>query len=639
MRRPDRHRFSCALAWMLCSALYLWTASGVTSNDHSQDNLQHHYDYLVDGFLSGQLHLSVSPSKELLALADPLDPAQNDRYRLGDASLYQGRYYLYFGPTPALLLLLPWKAITGHHLPQWLATAVFSSAGVGALALLLAGLRRRYFSAVSPGQLFFAILLAGHVSWLPVILRRAAFWELSIAAAAALLWWSLFFLWKYHESGGRRRWALAAGFALAFALGARPTYVFTAGFIALLFALPFAPTWPLRVHVRRLLPVTTPLVLGGIALLAYNYLRFGQLFEFGQRYQLWGDAYSRGVSFFHLAHLPFNFRLYFFSLPEFSPYFPFFRPVWPDSLPAGYLAAEDMHGLLFALPVHLLGVIALWRAYRQRHDAGRRPLCLLALAAAGSSLLAGAVLFCFAGACSRYITELVAGWSVLTGLGFFAACSAGGTARRAAGLRLLTGVAAVWSLLYVWLASFEFRGLARTTGFYRIVAEALNYPSDWAARRAGQAYGPVAIDIALPPQPAAGSAVLLAAGVPGMMNQLLLERVAPDQLRLRLVTNNLIMVETPVLHHRGPVVHVVCQAPWLYPPAAHPYWRTYADPAERLRRQTLLDIQVDGVSYARRSTWGFDATSFEPFVRTGTSQPPACAWVVDKPVRLEAPAR
>ena len=174
MNRLDRHGFAALLAWLLCSVAYLWTAQTIALEPERLGNLSHHYEYLVDGFLSGHLHLSVAPAKELLALPNPWDPALNDRYRLGDASLFDGKYYLYFGPTPALLLMLPWKALTGSQLPQWLACGLIASAGLAALALLLSGLRRRYFPSVTPTQLFFVVVIGG-VSWLPVVLRRSAF--------------------------------------------------------------------------------------------------------------------------------------------------------------------------------------------------------------------------------------------------------------------------------------------------------------------------------------------------------------------------------------------------------------------------------------------------------------------------------
>lgn len=635
-RQPSaRHGLFCLLGWALCSALYLWTANGVVIRDDDRNNAWHHYLYLVDGFLSGHTYLSLAPAKELLALPDPWDPAQNIRYRLWDSSLYRGKYYLYFGPTPALLLMLPWKLVAGSDLPQRLATGLFACAGLGGLSLLLAGIRRRHFPAATPLQLFLAVLLAGHVSWLPVVLQRPAFWELPIVTAVALLWWCLYFLWRYHDGNRRTHWAVAAGCTLAFVVGARPTYVFGAAFIALLFALPLDRTHPLARGLRRLLPAAIPLACGIGGLLAYNDLRFGHLLEFGQRYQLWGID-EREVQHFNPAYFPFNAWLYLFSLPEVSPYFPFFRTVWPADLPAGYIATEEMPGLLFALPLHLLGAVALYHAWRRPRQAGEGALRLVLLAGAGASLLAGGILFCFAGACSRYIAELLAGWSVVTGVGLFVVFGTGEKLRHGALLRLLAGAAAVWSALCVWFASFEFRGFTRMThpDFYRTVAEFFNYPSYWTARRTGQVYGPVSIAIHLVPAPAGSSAVLLAAGRPAMMNQLLIECLGPDQFQLRLMVNDLVVSQTPVLHTTGSELQVECHAPWLYPPAAHPFWRAYSpDPAERQRGQNLFAIGVGGTWYAGRSPRIFDATSFEPFVRTAAARPPVCAWV-EKLTRL-----
>jgi hypothetical protein len=644
MRRFSRHGFFGALAWALCSALYLWTAEGVSIKYGDRENAWHHYEYLVDGFLSGHLYLSREPAPALLALPDPYDPQANLRYRLWDATLYHGKYYLYYGPTPAVLLMLPWKVVTGHHLPQWAATAIFAIAGLGALALLLTALRRKYFPHATPVHLFFAIVLAGHVSWLPVILRRPAFWELPIVTAAALFWWSLFFLWKYHETGRRVRWALAAGIVLAFALGARPTYVLGASVVLLAFLAPFPRERWLRTLSGRLWPIALPLLIGGLSLLAYNYARFGNVREFGNSYQLWGMD-ERHVSHFSPRYFGFNLWLYLFSLPDISPYFPFLRTVWLGDLPADYIATEEMPGMLFAMPALVLGGAACLVALRNRRGETERSLRILVLTAATSSLVMGGILFCFAGGCSRYIVELSAGWTLVVGIGLLALFSETSPAFPTRVLRLLAVPAVGWTLVCVWLASFEFRSFARTTQpkFYQAVAETLNYPSAWVARRTGQTFGPVLLTVRLADKFTPGTTVLLSTGRQGMLDLLILERVAPGKIRLRLAVNDLVMAETPVLDHSAPTLRVECHAPWLYPPVAHPYWRAFPDAAERRERQTLFALAVDGVVAAKRTTWVFDATRFEPFIRTAQTDPTEGAWVEklthlgDSP-RVPAPA-
>jgi hypothetical protein len=267
------------------------------------------------------------------------------------------------------------------------------------------------------------------------------------------------------------------------------------------------------------------------------------------------------------------------------------------------------------------------------------PLGVVLFAATGASGLAGSIIFFQSGSCSRYITELVAGWSVVTGVGFLAIFSQPVTAWRGRLLRVATCAAALWSVAYVWLASIEYRDLTRTSRpiFYHALEHALNYPSYWAAQESGRTFGPVALEVHLAASDPGRSVVLLATGQPGTMNRLVLESIAPAQWRLRLVMNNLIMLETPVFHHEGLELHVECHAPWLYPPANHPYWQAAQNAGDAARNQTLLGLKVDDRWVSRQAVRIFDASGFEPSVRTSAA-PPDFAWV-EKISRLEsAPA-
>jgi hypothetical protein len=621
---PSRHTVYCALAWLLCSGLCFVTAAGVAVRYGDRGNVWHHYEYLVDGFLDGHTYLSRAPSPELLKLKDPYDHTTNGDYRLWDASLYHGKYYLYYGPAPAVLAMLPWKLLGGGHLPQWAATAGFAIAGLGALAALLAGVARKIFPAARPGHLFLAVVLVGHVSWLPVVLRRPAFWELPTVAAAALFWWSLFFLWKFHTSRRRDIWAFAGGTALAFTLASRPSYLLGAAVVALAYVGPWLGRRPLRQVLRPLAAVALPLLIGGIGLLAYNYARFGRLGEFGNSYQLWGGD-ERRIAHFNPAHLWFNFRLYFFSIPELSPYFPFLRTVPVEPLPADYIGVEEMPGLLFTVPALLLGVAA-FRPDRTRTPAALR---VLLLAATAASAVSGLLLFCFAGACSRYIVELSAGWTVVVGVGCLAFFSAAQGSPPGRALRFVAALAIAWTFAGVWLASFEFRSYARITQpwLYRPLAHFFDRPSAAFIDATGRTFGPVALDIRLAPTFTPGDTTVLSTGRTAMRNFLVLERLAPDKIRLRLVVNELVMIVSPVLQTAGSLIHVELHTPWLYPPTAHPYWDRFTDTAQRRRLQTVSVLATDAVTLMHAATTFFDATGFEPYVRLASDRKPGGAWI------------
>src|SRR5579871_4598371 len=129
-------RALAAAAFALVIAYLAWAASPAPGTGY--------YDLLARGFANGHLYTAVDPVPELLALSDPYDPIANAPYRVHDMSLYRGRYYLYFGPVPALTLFLPWGLITGKPLGDGRAALICVIAGyVFSLLLLRALLHAR----------------------------------------------------------------------------------------------------------------------------------------------------------------------------------------------------------------------------------------------------------------------------------------------------------------------------------------------------------------------------------------------------------------------------------------------------------------------------------------------------------------
>ncbi len=622
-------RLATLLSLLICAGAAFWVADGVAPWNADQSNVWHHYEYMTEGFLSGHTYLSLEPAPELSRLKDPYDPSGNAPYRLWDASLYKGKYYLYYGPAPAIALMVPWRMLTGHMLPQRLAVAMFAVAGMAAIALLLSEVRRKCFPRLSGAALGGVLFVAFHAAWLPVILRRPSVWELPIVSAAACLWWSLFFLWKLHDSGGNARWAVATGIALAFLMGSRATYVFGAIAIVGLALVPMTGPF-LRLNALRKsgLPAAALAFAGGIALLVYNRERFGRWLEFGQSYQLWG-ADERTVAHFSLSYAPFNVWTYLFSLPSFGPYFPFLHPYWAGSFPRGYIAFEEVYGILFMMPVHLAGLAALSWAWRNRHSAGSGPTRVVLAAASTASALSFLCLVCWAGACSRYIAELMAGWTLVTSIGLMAVFGSSDGPRPGRLVRALAALAACWTVVCVWFASADFRGFFKQTnpGTYRFVAHALDYPSArWAAMN-GIPYGPVSLDVRVPSPSAVQATVLLASGRPQRSNQLLLETLGDGSARLTLAVNQHAVLVTPALPVPGGRLHLQVAAPWLYPPTESPYWDQISDPAARSDLQQRFSIQWESGGSDVRSPLSNDSTALRPTVRTESDSEPGSPHV------------
>jgi hypothetical protein len=600
------------LAFALCAAASFWLTEGIAPWSGDTQSVWRHYEYMAEGFAEGHTYLSREPSPELLNLKDPYDPAANLRYRLWDASLYRGKYYLYYGPTPAIALMVPWRLATGHMPTQRSTVALLAVGGLAGLGLLLWEVRRRHFPGLSGIALGLILITAFHASWLPVVLRRPGVWEVPIVSAVAFLWWALYLLWKFHDSGGKARWSVGIGLALALLMGSRATFVFAAGAVAVLALIPAAGPFPrLRALRKTGLPALALAFAGGVGLLVYNHERFGRWLEFGQSFQLWG-ADERNVAHFSLAYAPFNIWTYLFSHPAFGPYFPFLYPYWTDSFPRGYIAMEEMYGVLFMMPVHLAGLAALVWAWR---SAEARPAKIVVAAAFTASTFSFVCLVCWAGACSRYIAELMGGWTLVTSVGLMAVFGRGSLPRPSRFIRIVVTASACWTIGCVWLASAQFRGFMKQTNprTYAALSHALDYPSQWWIRLNGIRFAPVDMDVRLPASSSHSETVLLATGFPLRVNQLILDRVDGGRARLALNSNWFTVLETPSLAAKDDL-HIRVSAPWLYPPAGHPYWDQFADLSKRTELQTLYSIQVGPDIFSAHSTHSFDASGFEPSV-------------------------
>ena len=611
-----------------CALLAFWIAMGAARlEDNPHGDAWHHYEYLAEGFLHGHTYLSVAPEPGLLKLKDPYDPETNAHYRLGDATLFGGKYYLYFGPTPALVML-PWRIVTGHPFPQRLAVAAFAVAGLAALALLLLGVRKRHFPSLSAVALGGILVVAFHASWLPVTLRRPAVWELPIVAAVACLWWAIFFLWKFHDSGGGARWAVAGGTAIVLLMGSRVTFVFAAGAITLLFLTPGFGIGPKGTRSwNGALIVAALAFAGGVALLFYNHERFGKWLEFGQTFQLWGGD-ERQVQHFSVRYLPYNAWVYLLSMPEFGPYFPFLHPFWSADRPVGHLGTDEIYGVLFMMPIHLAGFAACGWAWRNRAVRGSRATRAALAAAICATVLAGLIVFCWVGACSRYTTELLAGWTVATSVGLMVVFGSGQAPRPGRAVRFLTVGAACWSVACVWLASADARGYMALSNprVYRALAHALDEPSEWWIRGEGIRFGPVDLAVRIPGSPETAGTVLMASGRPQLMNRLIVNRVDAGHVRLVLLANYRRILESPEIAVRGGLLRVRLDAPWLFPPPAHPYWDG-VDPAAARERQTLFSMQWDSGAVQAHSTRSVDPVALEPLVRDRSLAEPGSPYV------------
>jgi tetratricopeptide (TPR) repeat protein len=176
---------------------------------------------------------------------------------------------------------------------------------------------------------------------------RSRIYEVALSSAFAFTMITLAAIWRaLHEPKERVLCLGLASLAYGLAVGARPSLL--PGAVILL-----APVWQvwreatetgLRSRIGSSFAAAVgPISLIGLGLMLYNFLRFGNPFEFGYRYELTGRDQTV-VSQFSPHYFWFNIQYYILEPARWTGHFPFLRPVppWPSSV--GHLVPGLYYG-------------------------------------------------------------------------------------------------------------------------------------------------------------------------------------------------------------------------------------------------------------------------------------------------------
>ena len=362
VRALRRHR-ATLVAVALCCGFFAFLAVAGNRFDSSRPGVSNR---LAEAFLDGRAWLDVEPPAGLLALRDPHDPAQSAPYRrypVEDLSLFEGRFYAYWGPVPTLLVFVPLRLLGWETTPESLVVLLFALLGMVFGALLLLAALRRWRIASRPWQMGLAVLTVGLTNGLIFSLGSAQVWQVAIAAGAAFLLASLWCLLRTEETG-RLGPALAASACLGLAVGSRWSLA--------VFVLPWlvAAAWatrraPVERRRRLLVALLVPLVACLAVLSAYNHARFGSVLDTGMRYQIttvnW-HAHGLGGS---LSILPTGLSYYLLHPLVVRATFPYLFADTRELSPGTLEHVEPMTGLVWVAPILILLALLPWAVRRR----------------------------------------------------------------------------------------------------------------------------------------------------------------------------------------------------------------------------------------------------------------------------------
>ncbi len=365
------------------STLFLIYACLATWFHFDFSDVMGYYSMFAEALLNGRLYLDLRP----------------DQVQLMDMIPYQGRYYLQWGPMPALFHFIP--LVFGVNLSDRMACLLAGWISSLLFLQITLMLRRRYFPTLPKWvclMAFWTFALGSPTAL--VVLRPTIYNECIAVAAVGVLGGFAAFL-RFQEQPATR-WALLCGLGVTLAFTTRITLaLYAMMFFAGLAAVEWMRRQRLRTAAVRLAAFALPVVLGIGLQLAYNYGRFGSPWSYFPEYH---PDTATFLPVFRLERIPENIRHYVLSLPELSRDFPWvahrgWQPI------EKVVRAEAMSSMFLGTPLLLFGFLAI-RLYRPKAESPP-DLQLAVGVAAVSGLMVFGVMMMFHSASRRYMQDFL----------------------------------------------------------------------------------------------------------------------------------------------------------------------------------------------------------------------------------------
>lgn len=315
---------------------------------------------LVTAFEQGRFDLPYEPSEELLAMENPYDTGSryyDDVDYLWDHVFYNGKYYSYYGVAP-LLLFIPYHLITGYFFPADIAVMLFAAIGLIFLAALYGEIVRKWFGRISSGAYIsgLAILMAACGIWFSS--GRPLFYEVSISAGFAACTSGVYFLLRSGIFGKKEKLSkfrvCISSLLIGLSVLCRPTLALYAicGCIFYIMGIKKVKRSGGKELFAYLACAAVPIMALAIFQMIYNYSRFGSPLEFGIKYSLTINDFTRTE--FHVHLMLIGLYNFLFAPPAFIPDQPFVTTPFSMLGVNGYYFKDNgnVSGVLFlALPV------------------------------------------------------------------------------------------------------------------------------------------------------------------------------------------------------------------------------------------------------------------------------------------------
>lgn len=371
------------------------------------------YYQLFDAVKKGRLALDLEPSKELLALENPYDPAARSGVPyLWDHAYYKGHYYCYYGLAPVLLVMMPVYLLTGfkYTASVLLMGEIGTLFSIMAFCLLILQLTKVLFKKINLPVLICVLVASVFTSLLMsnTIFEVGIFYEgiyrVPYSYGLCFLFLVLYFLLLAYQNQRMRVLYLAlVGLFVVLLVLSRPTLIIALVLTVPLFIKMLIEKYSIKKKLIDFAPMVGVVLIGAIFVMIYNYKRFDSILEFGQTYQFTVVDNTK-LAYSTKGLMPAFYQFYLVSPNANSNnLFPFISYGYYQMQNSYHTYNAGSIGLLY-FPL-LWSLIALPFVFDKNDD-----LCVRIMLYMSPFVVyfLGFTTYCFAGICPRYVVEMTA---------------------------------------------------------------------------------------------------------------------------------------------------------------------------------------------------------------------------------------
>lgn len=327
-----KHKLAVQLMAGLCtmSAVFFYTPKEISIQYDKANPPQDHYSLQTDAILKGHAWLEKDVPENLDSLEFMYSRTEREANGIEyawDFAYKDGHYYSYFGGTPVLTAYLPFYLITGNMPERWFVISIFGTLAIYFMCQLI--LSSVKLTVKKPNLLLLLLLLPASVvsSGIFFLINYSSTYYVPIVSA---LCWLSICLWSGIEGycstkmGKRNILFIISGLSLGLCAGSRPGMCLCALILTPLYlGILLNKDSKLSSRIFNAVSFLTPAVIGVLAVLWFNYFRFGSFFDFGAEYQL--TVSDVNANSLRLSSIPAAIYHYFLQPIRALDIFPYFE--------------------------------------------------------------------------------------------------------------------------------------------------------------------------------------------------------------------------------------------------------------------------------------------------------------------------